>query len=138
MNKRGGNRKPLTDRQMEIYEFIRKEIVENSCTPSVRAIGKEFGIGSPNAVADHIEQLTRKGWLRRSKKYSRHLELLPIKQVEEFSIMLGEKIQIGDLSLTVSEVNGNVIGLVLETLDTMPERRHFFATLNQVENFSHK
>ncbi len=65
----------LTPRQREIYEFIRKEIIEKSCPPTYREIGEHFGIRSPNGVKRSLDALFKKGYLERKPMVSRGLEL---------------------------------------------------------------
>lgn len=44
--------------------------------PSVREIARHFGMASPRAASDHLAALERKGYLRRSPRTARGLELL--------------------------------------------------------------
>ena len=53
----------LTDRQREIYEFIRVKIESRGYGPTVREIGAEFKIKSPNGVMCHLKALEKKGLL---------------------------------------------------------------------------
>lgn len=64
---------PLTDRQKTILAFIRRHSEERGYPPTVREIGEEFGIRSPNGVADHLKALEKKGFLRRDESKSRGL-----------------------------------------------------------------
>lgn len=54
---------PLTKRQAEVYRYILKHCQKHGAGPSLRDIGKRFGIGSPNGVVSNIKALTRKGWI---------------------------------------------------------------------------
>ncbi|HID77315.1 MAG TPA: repressor LexA, partial [Planctomycetaceae bacterium] len=51
----------LTQRQRAIYEFIRQKIRERGYGPTVREIGRQFGIQSPNGVVCHLKALEKKG-----------------------------------------------------------------------------
>ena len=51
----------LTERQSEVYEMIRSLIVKRGYGPTVREIGDQFGIKSPNGVMCHLRALERKG-----------------------------------------------------------------------------
>ena len=51
----------LTPRQQEIYDFIEDKILNRGYGPTVREIGKAFGIRSPNGVMCHLKALERKG-----------------------------------------------------------------------------
>lgn len=57
----------LTERQAEILAFIRNEVRTKGRPPSMREIGKEFGIRSTNGVSDHLWALEKKGFIRRLK-----------------------------------------------------------------------
>ena len=65
-----------TERQMEIYEFIRDKIHSRGYGPTVREIGLGFKIRSPNGVVCHLKALERKGLISRGKNMSRAIELL--------------------------------------------------------------
>lgn len=53
----------LTDRQAEIFFWIRRQIVEEFRPPSYREIGAQFGIASLNGVRAHLIALEKKGYL---------------------------------------------------------------------------
>jgi len=65
-----------TDRQMEIYAFIRDKIHSRGYGPTVREIGQAFKIRSPNGVVCHLKALERKGLITRGKNMSRAIELV--------------------------------------------------------------
>jgi repressor LexA len=65
----------LTDRQREIYEFIRDKIESRGYGPTVREIGDAFGIKSPNGVMCHLKALEKKGLLKRDPFHARAIEL---------------------------------------------------------------
>lgn len=55
--------KQPTARQLAIYDFIVEYRRENRYSPTVREIGKAFGIGSLRGVTVHLEALSKKGLL---------------------------------------------------------------------------
>ena len=65
----------LTPRQQEIYDFLRTKIIDRGYGPTVREIGAEFGIKSPNGVMCHLKALEKKGLITREEKMSRAIEL---------------------------------------------------------------
>gem|GEM_PF-62311 len=65
-----------TQRQMDIYEFIRDKIHSRGYGPTVREIGLGFKIRSPNGVVCHLKALERKGFITREKNMSRAIELV--------------------------------------------------------------
>ncbi len=66
----------LTPRQREIYHFIRGKIQGRGYGPTVREIGLEFQIKSPNGVMCHLKALQKKGLIHREPNMSRAIQLL--------------------------------------------------------------
>ncbi len=66
----------LTKRQRAVYEFIRDKIRNRGYGPTVREIGENFNISSPNGVMCHLKALEKKGLILRSPNKSRAIELL--------------------------------------------------------------
>ena len=66
----------LTDRQKEIYLFIKDKIQTRGYGPTVREIGQEFEISSPNGVMCHLKALQKKGLILREPNMSRAIQLL--------------------------------------------------------------
>jgi len=51
----------LTDRQQQIFEFIRHHIDESGCPPTRAEIAQAMNFKSINAAEDHLRALARKG-----------------------------------------------------------------------------
>lgn len=66
----------LTSRQKEIYHFIRGKIQGRGYGPTVREIGLQFQIKSPNGVMCHLKALQKKGLIHREPNMSRAIQLL--------------------------------------------------------------
>jgi repressor LexA len=66
----------LTDRQREIYEFIRDKIESRGYGPTVREIGEAFSIQSPNGVMCHLKALVKKGLITRQDRSARAIQLV--------------------------------------------------------------
>jgi repressor LexA len=64
----------LTERQQEILGFIHEYAESNGFPPSIREIGRHFGI-YPATVQDHISALERKGFLQKKRFQSRTLSI---------------------------------------------------------------
>lgn len=69
------NLENLTERQREVYEFIREKIRHRGYGPTVREIGSEFDISSPNGVMCHLKALEKKGLITREPNMSRAIML---------------------------------------------------------------
>ena len=63
-----GEKKPLTETQQRIFDFIRSYIQDNGYPPAIRDIGDAFDIKSPNGVMCHLRALQKKGYIHRDEK----------------------------------------------------------------------
>lgn len=70
-----GKKSVLTTRQQDIYNFLKDKIVTRGYGPTVREIGNEFGILSPNGVMCHLKALEKKGLISREAHMSRAIQL---------------------------------------------------------------
>ncbi len=66
----------LTPRQREIFEYVKENIMNRGYGPTVREIGNEFGIKSPNGVMCHLKALEKKGLISREPNLSRAIQLM--------------------------------------------------------------
>jgi len=62
------------DRSLEILDFIMRFKRDRGLPPTIREIGKEFGIASTNGVRYHLHRLEKMGKIRRHEKISRGIE----------------------------------------------------------------
>jgi repressor LexA len=83
----------LTERQNEILSFIHQFREENGYPPTLREIGKKFGISSTFGVKRHLEALVKKGFLTIESNASRGINLLHLENNE----LKGEVIEKNDL-----------------------------------------
>ena len=65
----------LTERQKDVYEFIRGKIRSRGYGPTVREIGDNFEISSPNGVMCHLKALEKKGLITREPNMSLAIQL---------------------------------------------------------------
>ena len=69
-------REKLTEQQQRAYDFIREKVAEQGYPPSVREIGKAIGLSSPSSVHAHIENLERKGYIKKDPTKPRTIEII--------------------------------------------------------------
>ena len=67
---------PLTKRQKEILDYIGAFIEERGYAPSFEEIADHFGYSSLATVHEHLSNLERKGYIRKSYNESRSVELV--------------------------------------------------------------
>lgn len=65
----------LTKRQRQILDFLRSFLEEHGYAPSFDEIARAFGFASLATVHEHVSNLQRKGYIRRSYNQSRSIEL---------------------------------------------------------------
>jgi len=68
---------PLTRRQSELLAYLQQQIADNGYAPSFEEIAEHFGFQSLATVHEHLTNLERKGYIRRSYNESRSIEVLP-------------------------------------------------------------
>lgn len=90
----------LTKRQKEIYDFLKDKIVNRGYGPTVREIGNEFGIRSPNGVMCHLKALEKKGLITRESHMSRAIQLTEAPQ-KRMSLRMAGQIAAGSPLLAV-------------------------------------
>ncbi|MGH8794731.1 MAG: transcriptional repressor LexA [Stackebrandtia sp.] len=67
----------LTKRQRMILSCIRDSVADRGYAPSVREIGAVVGLASASSVAYQLNQLQRKGFLRKDAKRPRAVDIRP-------------------------------------------------------------
>jgi len=71
---------PLTKRQKEILSHIQGFIDKNGYAPSFEEMAESFGLSSVATVHEHISNLERKGYIRKTYNESRSIELVQKKE----------------------------------------------------------
>lgn len=51
----------MTNRQQDIYDFIRNHIAEKKYSPTIREIGEALGIKSSSTVHEHLSKMRKNG-----------------------------------------------------------------------------
>ncbi len=68
---------PLTKRQREILNYLTAYTEQNGFAPSFEEIAESFQYNSLATVHEHLSNLERKGYIKRSYNESRAIEILP-------------------------------------------------------------
>ena len=68
---------PLTKRQREILNYLTLYSEQNGYAPSFEEIAVKFSYSSLATVHEHLSNLERKGFIKRSYNESRAIEILP-------------------------------------------------------------
>lgn len=70
------NLKPLTEKQNNVLDFIKKFTASHGYPPSIREIGKGLGLSSPATVHTHVRRLCNAGYLKVDNNKFRAMEIL--------------------------------------------------------------
>jgi len=73
----------LTERQLQIVEFIRETVAANGMPPTVAEITAAMGVSSTNGIRGHLQALQRKGAIELIPNASRGIRLLDLPEAEE-------------------------------------------------------
>jgi repressor LexA len=92
----------MTERQQAVYEFIRDKIRHRGYGPTVREIGQQFHIRSPNGVMCHLKALERKRLITREKNMSRAIQLAS-EPIHETGLPLAGRIAAGVLHEAIEQ-----------------------------------
>ncbi len=66
----------ITDKQSQILEYIKSEILNKGYPPSVRDICQAVDLKSTSSVHSHLESLEKNGYIRRDPTKPRTIEIL--------------------------------------------------------------
>jgi len=99
---------PLTDRQREIYDFLRARIQAEGRPPTLREIGEQFGIRSTNGVREALVVLEKKGHIRKTPFLSRALELTDAVPTSVEAVPVVGRVAAGLPLLAVENIDGHV------------------------------
>jgi repressor LexA len=67
---------PLTKRQRQILDYLQSYGIQNGYAPSFEEIAEQFNYNSLATVHEHLSNLERKGYIKRSYNESRSIEIL--------------------------------------------------------------
>ncbi|MFA4873189.1 MAG: transcriptional repressor LexA [Patescibacteria group bacterium] len=65
----------LTKQQTKVLDIIKNCIKDHGYAPSIREIAEEMGVSSPATVNEHLEALVQKGFLKKTDRAIRNIEL---------------------------------------------------------------
>jgi repressor LexA len=112
-------KKQLTDRQEKILSFIQQFQQESGYPPTLREIGKHFGISSTFGVKRHLDALVKKGYLNILGNASRGISInkdelfnpepINISEKESNKIPIIGRVAAGSPILAEENIEGSVL-----------------------------
>ncbi|MDP4145684.1 MAG: transcriptional repressor LexA [Bacillota bacterium] len=93
-------------KEMDIYEFIRHEVLAKGYPPSVREICARVGLSSTSTVHGYLTRMEKKGLIRRDPTKPRAIELIkdPVVNKELIDIPIVGRVQAGMPILAVENI----------------------------------
>ncbi len=80
----------LSDKQQQIFEYIKEEILAKGYPPTVREICEKVGLKSTSSVHAHLSTLENNGYIRRDPTKPRAIEIVD----DEFALTRREMVNI--------------------------------------------
>ena len=80
----------ITDKQREVLEYMKKEILNKGYPPTVRDICEAVNLKSTSSVHSHLETLEKNGYIRRDPTKPRAIEIID----ENFNLTRREMVNV--------------------------------------------
>lgn len=105
----------LTDRQEEIFSFIKQFTLESGYPPTLREIGKNFQISSTFGVKRHLEALVKKGFINIESNASRGISLVR-KNTDDF---MDRSIRDDDVFVKIPVIGRVAAGIPINAVENL-------------------
>ncbi len=66
----------ITNKQREVLEYLKQQVLQKGYPPSVREICDAVGLKSTSSVHGHLESLERNGYIRKDPTKPRAIEIV--------------------------------------------------------------
>lgn len=100
----------ITQKQSEILEYMKNEILNRGCPPSVREICEAVHLKSTSSVHSHLETLEKNGYIRRDPTKPRAIEIVDdnfnLVRRETVNVPIIGKVSAGQPLLAVENIDG--------------------------------
>ena len=91
MTEQNQNKMP-TKKQRVLLKFIQDFSIDHEYSPSYREIQRDMGLKSVSAVAEHIDNCVKAGFLKKIPNAARTLEVIPLETHEETQKLFAKKL----------------------------------------------
>jgi repressor LexA len=101
----------LTERQKEVFEFLKDFLREKGFPPTLREIAFHFDLKGPRAPQKTLNILERKGYIRKIPGGSRAIEILSYPQfslTHILSVPIVGRVQAGEPILAIENIEGYI------------------------------
>jgi repressor LexA len=98
----------ISDKQQEILDFIKKEILKKGYPPTVRDICEAVDLKSTSSVHSHLETLEKNGYIRRDPTKPRAIEIIDdnfnLTRTEMVNVPMVGRVAAGEPILAVENI----------------------------------
>jgi len=101
----------LTERQKEVFEFLKDFLRERGFPPTLREIASHFRLKGPKAPQKTLNILERKGYIRKIPGGSRAIEILnypPVRLTQILPIPIVGRVKAGEPILAIENIEGYI------------------------------
>ena len=101
----------LTERQKEVFEFLKDFLRERGFPPTLREIASHFGLKGPKGPQKILNILERKGYIRKVPGGSRAIEILSYPQfslTHILSVPIVGRVRAGEPILAIENIEGYI------------------------------
>jgi len=88
----------LTKRQVDVLNYVKTFIVSHGYPPTVREIGKALEISSPATIQAHLNNIEKKGYIKREGTKNRAIELLVKNEFQPENELISEVPLLGKIT----------------------------------------
>lgn len=81
-----------TKKQRVLLKFVQDFTIDHDYSPSYREIQRAMGLKSVSAVAEHIDNCVKAGFLKKVPNAARTLEVIPLETHEETQKLFTKKL----------------------------------------------
>ncbi len=106
----------ITKKQLAVLNYLEDYLEENGCSPSYREIMAGLGLSSVSAVAEHIDNLVAKGFVKKNPGEARSLEVLDYRHEETVRLFKAKMLEADDEKKQILIQAAEILGIDLEQI----------------------
>lgn len=105
----------ITDKQREVFNFLKSYIEENGRSPSYEEIKEEIGVNSSSSIQKRMKGLEERGWIKVLPHKARSIEI--IHESSEDDLKKSIRRHLDALDVRVKEATGVPAHLLTQFVD---------------------
>jgi repressor LexA len=94
----------LTEKQEQVFAFIKEHLFSKGYPPTIREICHHFGFSSPLSAKQHVDALDRKGYIKKNPNKQRGIEVVNLKPSASVNFPVLGRIRAGKPILAQEEI----------------------------------